>query len=134
MSQIAKDINKITGTIIGVSGRLILYALVILLAAEGVTRGYAFGHSIFYQQAVEEAPGTDKGITITGAESEREVIEQLKDLGLIDSVLTARFQMLFYEYEIQPGTYTLNTSMTSKEILQMLDEGLEEPEEGGDGQ
>lgn len=134
MSQIAKDINKITGTIIGVSGKLILYALVILLLAEGITRGYAFGHSVFYQEAMEEAPGTDKGLVITGAESDGEVIEQLKDLGLIDSKLAVQFQILFYEYEIQPGTYTLNTSMTPKEILQTLDEGPADAEEGGAGQ
>lgn len=48
MSQITKDINKITGTIIGVSGKLILYALILLLLTEGIVRGYAFGHTIFY--------------------------------------------------------------------------------------
>lgn len=46
MSQITKDINKITGTIIGVSGKLILYALILLLLTEGIVRGYAFGHAI----------------------------------------------------------------------------------------
>lgn len=132
MSQIAKDINKITGTIIGVSGKLILYALVILLLAEGITRGYAFGHSLFYQEAMEAAPGTDKGLVITGKESEHEVIVELKELGLIDSVLSAQIQMLFYEYEFQPGTYTLNTSMTPKELLQLLDEGPEKEAESGD--
>lgn len=134
MSQIAKDINKITGTIIGVSGKLILYALVILLLAEGITRGYAFGHSLFYQEAMEAAPGTDKGLTITGGEPAGEIIGQLKKLGLIDSALSAQIQLVFYDYEFQPGTYTLNTSMTPKEILQILDEGPEEAEEGGDGQ
>ena len=48
MSHITRDINKVTGTVIGISGKLILYALVILLLAEGITRGYAFGHSLFY--------------------------------------------------------------------------------------
>ena len=42
MSQMTKEINAITGTIIGVSGKLIIYALVILLLVEGMTRGYAF--------------------------------------------------------------------------------------------
>ena len=46
MSQMTKEINAITGTIIGVSGKLIIYALVILLLVEGMTRGYAFGHEV----------------------------------------------------------------------------------------
>ena len=51
MSHITRDINRVTGTVIGISGKLILYALVILLLAEGITRGYAFGHSLFYESS-----------------------------------------------------------------------------------
>ena len=29
-------------------------------------------------------------------------------------------QALFYEYDIYPGTYQLNTSMTSKEMLEEM--------------
>lgn len=127
MSQITKDINKITGTIIGISGKLILYALVILLLAEGITRGYDFGHAIFYATAMEAAPGRDKELTVPGGQTTSETIRALKDLDLIDNELAIRIQMKFYDYEVYPGTYTLNTSMTSKEILQLLNE---KPEEG----
>lgn len=127
MSQITKDINKITGTIIGISGKLILYALVILLLAEGITRGYDFGHAIFYATAMEAAPGRDKELTVPRGQTTSETIRALKDLELIDNELAIRIQMKFYDYEVYPGTYTLNTSMTSKEILQLLNE---KPEEG----
>lgn len=66
MSQITKDINKITGTIIGVSGKLILYALILLLLTEGIVRGYAFGHTIFYQTPMEPAPGQQQGSDCDG--------------------------------------------------------------------
>lgn len=127
MSQITKDINKITGTIIGISGKLILYALVILLLAEGITRGYDFGHAIFYATAMEAAPGRDKELAVPRGQTTSETIRALKDLDLIDNELAIRIQMKFYDYEVYPGTYTLNTSMTSKEILQLLNE---KPEEG----
>ena len=40
------------------------------------------------------------------------------------------FQSRFYDYDkIYPGTYTLNTSMTSKEILQKLSEKPEDAED-----
>ncbi len=126
MSQITKDINRITKTIIGISGKLILYAVIILLLAEGMSRGYAFGHAIFYSTPVEEAPGTDRTIRITEDESDAEVADDLEMSGLVDNALTVRFLIRFYDYEMQPGTYTLNTSMTAKEMLQVLDAGPEE--------
>lgn len=126
MSRITKEINKITGTIIGISGKLILYAVVILLLFEGVTRGYAFGHDIFYATAMEEAPGTPKTVTIPKGYTTAEACEVLKEAGLIDNVLAFQIQKMFYDYDIHPGTYELNTSMTSKMILQELNA---EPEE-----
>lgn len=120
MSRITKEINKITGTIIGISGKLIVYAVVILLLFEGITRGYAFGHDIFYSTAMEAAPGTPKTVTIPNGYTTAEACEVLKDAGLIDNVLAFQIQKMFYDYDIHPGTYELNTSMTSKAILQEL--------------
>ena len=120
MSRTTKEINKITGTIIGISGKLILYALVILLLVEGVSRGYAFGREVVNPTAMEEAPGVDLQVTIPEDQSYEETVQMLQDMGLIGNQLVAKAQMKFYEYDIYPGTYTLNTSMTSKEIFQLL--------------
>lgn len=128
MSRITKEINKITGTIIGISGKLIVYAVVILLLFEGVARGYAFGHDIFYATAMEAAPGTSKTVTIPKGYSSKDAAEVLEHAGLIDNVLAFQIQRLFYDYDIHPGTYELNTSMTSKEILQELNEEPEKEE------
>lgn len=120
MSQITKEINVITGTIIGISGKLILYALVILLLVEGITRGYAFGHEVFYATAMEPSPGTRYALTIPEGQTKAETAKILKDVGLIKNEYAVQIQMWFYDYETHPGTYELSTSMTSKEILQIL--------------
>lgn len=134
MSRITKEINKITGTIIGISGKLILYAVVILLLFEGITRGYAFGHDVFYATAMEEPPGTSKVVTIPKGYTTAEACEVLKKAGLIDNVPAFQIQKMFYDYEIHPGTYELNTSMTTKEILQELNvEPEKESAEAPDG-
>lgn len=129
MSRVTKEINRITGTIIGISGKLILYALVVLLLVEGVSRGYAFGHEVFYATSMEAAPGTDKVITVPENQKATETIEMLHDVGLIGNSYAVMIQMRFYDYKIYPGTYTLNTSMTSKEILQTLNVKQEDTEE-----
>jgi UPF0755 protein len=128
MSRVTNEINKVTGTIISVAGKLIFYAVVVLLLVEGCTRGYAFGHAIFCPTAMEAAPGTDKVVTITDGQSTGDIASMLRNRGLIDSELILQIQKRFYEYEFHPGTYELNTSMTSKEILQALNEGTGEEE------
>ena len=120
MSQMTKEINAITGTIIGISGKLIIYALVILLLVEGMTRGYAFGHEVFYATSMEPAPGIMYSVTIPEGQKPSETARLLKDTGLIRNEYAVRIQMWFYDYEAYPGTYDLGTAMTSKEILQIL--------------
>ena len=43
MSNRTREINKITTTIIGISVKLMVYALIILLLYEAVSRGYDLG-------------------------------------------------------------------------------------------
>ena len=123
MSNRTREINKITTTIISISVKLMVYALIILLLYEAVARGYAFGHEIFFAEAVDEAPGQDMVVRIDSKESVSDTAQFLAHKGLIKSEFAFIFQSRFYDYEtIYPGTYTLNTSMTSKEILQLLNE------------
>lgn len=135
MSNTTKEINRVTGAIIGISGKLIIYALVILLLYEGITKGYAFGYEIFHSTAMAEAPGIDKVVEIGEADSLMDIAKLLDEKGLIKNEYAFLIQSAFYEYgrgdyEIQPGTFTLNNSMTAKEIIITLRDGPLE-EEGG---
>ena len=129
MSRATKEINKITGAVITVSSRLIILALVVLLLYEGVTRGYAFGHEIFYASAMEEEPGRDKELTVAKGTSVAQTAKLLKENGLIANEYSFIIQAEFFDYKVNPGDYTFNTSMTSKEILQMMNENTGEKEE-----
>ena len=46
MSKLTKEINKINLAVIGISGRLVFYALVLVLLVLGVRKTYEFGHDI----------------------------------------------------------------------------------------
>lgn len=127
MSNTTKEINRITTAVIAVSVKLMVLALVILLLYEAVIWGFAFGHQIFYAEAVEEVPGTEMTVVIDEGTSASEAAGQLEKRGLIKNQFAFLFQSYFYDYKtIYPGTYQLNTSMTSKEILQLLNEKPEE--------
>lgn len=126
MSRTTREINRITTTIISMSIRLLFYALVFFLLYEGITRGYSIGHEIFSPTAVAEAPGKDMEITVKKGESVSAVAGELEKSGLIKNKLIFVIQAKFYDYEVYPGTYTLNTSMTSKDMLKLIDEsGIE---------
>lgn len=120
MSDTTKDINRVTGAIIRVSLRLIIYALVVLLLFEGTTAGFSFGYAVFAGRAVSQEPGITATVMVTEDQSTGEVGRMLEDMGLIESQYVFLVQAIFYEYEIYPGTYQLNTSMTSKEMLEEM--------------
>lgn len=134
MSHATKEINKITGTIIGVSGKLIVYALVILLLYEGISSGFQFGYEVFHPAPMAAAPGVDMQVTIDEGESVSEISAALKASGLIGNEYVFLIQCRFYEYgsgehEVLPGAYVLNNSMTSKEIIVSLRDGPPKEEE-----
>ena len=66
-----------------------------------------------------------------------DVAKELDSKGLIKNEYAFLIQSMFYEYgkageyEIIPGTFTLNNSMTAKEIIIELRDGPEEEETEG---
>lgn len=129
MSRTTREINRITGAVIGISARLIVLTLVVLLLYQGVTNGYAFGHELFYASSVTEKPGTDKDVMVEENASVPQVAKQLKNSGMITNEYSFIIQAKFFDYTVNPGDYTINTSMTSREILQMMNENTGEKEE-----
>ena len=122
MSKLTKEINKISLAVIGISGRLVFYALVLVLLVLGVRKTYEFGHDIFYAPGMEALPGTEKIVTLDGTESVADVGKLLEDAGLIRDHVAFTIQAKCYDYEVKKGSLSLNTSQSSKEIINTLDE------------
>lgn len=133
MSETTKEINKVTGAIIGVSWKLIVYAAAIFVLIGGLKVGYRFGYDMFYDTAVAEPPGIDMRVTIGEGEKLTDIAAALEENHLIKSRYMFLFQSIFYEYgvgenPVQAGTYFLNNSMSAKEIIITLRDGVEEEE------
>lgn len=99
------------------AGRLILVAVFVLVLF--VLSGYAFdfGKSIFYQKPMEEPPGTDVIIELAEGDGPGELAEKLKEKGVIADELAVSVQARLYKTELVPGEYTVNTSMTTRQML-----------------
>ncbi len=131
MNQTTKEINKVTGTVISVAWKLIVIALVIMILFEGITKGYQFGYSIFYDTAAADPPGIDMRVTIGEDETLTDIASALEEGGLIKDKYIFLIQSIFYEYgvrgnDIIPGTYLLNNSMSGKDIVVALRDGVVE--------
>ena len=121
MTERESGVKKIADFLSGMAGRVIIIALMVLVIFVSVRFSFRFGHSIFYQSPAEAAPGRDVEVTIEKGASIDELAEQLYDDGIITNTLAFQIQGRLYKVNYYPGTYTLNTSMTVKEILETLD-------------
>lgn len=128
MSKATRRINKITTGIIMIAVRVVVIAALIVVTAAGIRWAYSFGHSIFYEESVEEAPGHDVTVTIPKDATPKDVGALLQNKGLIKNKYSIIVQTKFFDYEIVPGTYQLNTSMSSREMLKIINEAAEEEE------
>lgn len=120
-----KTVDRISHTIIQIALVIIILTGIAMLFYTGIKKAYAVGYSLLGTSAVAEAPGTDKLFVVEEGMSKSECMSNLKKAGLIRDSYIALFQEWFYELDIYPGTYTLNTSMTVREILEELNK---EPE------
>ena len=96
--------------------------IIIIFAYIGVflvTLAYEFGYRIFTESAVEEAPGRDVLVQIKDDMSDFDIGDEFAEKGLVrDSWLFAmQIKLSAYQGKLESGVYTLNTSMTPKEMI-----------------
>lgn len=92
---------------------------------------YDFGYRVFTEAPVDEEPGRDVVVQITSDMSESEIGDMLKDEGLVrdGKLFYAQLKLSAYSGELLPGIYTLNTSMTSKDMIVVMATATEESTE-----
>ena len=86
---------------------------------------------MFTEGPVEEKPGTDVTVDVTGDQSEYQIGKLLKKEGLIRdaNLFYVQLRMSAYHGKLKTGTYTLNTSMTAKDMMVVMAAESEESTE-----
>lgn len=103
--------------------KLAIFAIFLFVLLYGSRVAYDFGYSVFTTGPVEEAPGRDVEVTILTGMSARSIGSLLVSQGVIENATVFYVQAVIYGYDLQPGTYILNTSQTMESILLTLAEG-----------
>ena len=120
--------KKVVIGIIGTSLRMILMAVIILCVYRMSMTAYNFGFRIFAESSVSLGEGREVDVTIPMGKSTMEIGEILEEKGLIRDAKLFYFQekLSAYRGKLRPGFYTLNTSMTAVEMMEVM---AKEPEE-----
>lgn len=122
--------NKIVFRFVSTSFSVLILLVVFIGVFKATTYCYDFGYRIFTEKPVSADPGRDVVVQISASDSAFEIGNMLEEKGLVrDSLLyTAQYYLSAYVDDLLPGTYTLNTSMTAKEMMIVMSTPVEDTE------
>lgn len=114
--------RKIVMRIVNISFSVLVVVLVIFVLFKAGEYAYDFGYRVYTEKPMQSAPGQDVVVEVEQGMSASELGKLLEEKKLIrdDKLFTVQLKISAYSKEIKPGIYTLNTSMTSKEMMQMM--------------
>lgn len=116
------NLNKVVLKFVSISFSILVILLVILGLVKLGTFCYEFGYRVFTEAPVEEEPGTDIEVEVSEGMSEHDIGKLLEEKGLIRdaNLFYAQLKLSAYSGKLNPGTYTLNTSMTAKDMMAVI--------------
>ena len=122
------DAKKLVSAVLTTILKVIVAIIVIFVVYTGANTCYDFGYRIFTESAVAFGEGRDVTVTVTEEMSPLDLGKLFLEKGLVRDEKLFALQYLFSEYrqDVQPGTFTLNTSMTAEEMMEVMATPAEE--------
>jgi UPF0755 protein len=94
-----------------------------MLTSNYAGKAYEFGRAVFDEQAVTtEENAKTAAVTIPKGSSIKTVSEILEKAGVIENKYVFMVQLMLSDYKdsVKPGTYSLSTSYTPTEIIEII--------------
>ena len=125
------DINRIVFKIVSISFSILVALLIVMGLVKLGNYCYDFGYRVFTESPVDAEPGRDVVLQIGADMSEMEIGELLEEKGLIRDKLFFYVQLKLSAYsgKLNPGVYTLNTSMDARDMISVMAAKQEETTE-----
>jgi len=122
--------NKVVFRFVSISFSILILLVVFIGIFKASTFCYEFGYRIFTEKPVDSEPGVEIVVSISEGDSALDIGKQLEEKGLIrDAKLyVAQYYLSAYVDALLPGTYTLDTAMTAKEMMAVMSTSAEETE------
>lgn len=102
--------------------KLLILVLVVAAFVNVGKKAYSFGYRVFAEETVSDPPGKKVAVTIEDDISVSELSALLKSKRLIkdEKVFWVQYQLSEYKGKLKGGSYILNSSWTSEEMLSEL--------------
>ena len=116
------DLNKFLFRFISVAFKIMIALFVIAATVKLGGIGYDFGYRVFTESAIDQEPGKDVLVQVREDTSARELGKTLEEKGLVrdGNLFFLQLKLSAYSKRILPGVYTLNTSMTAKDMMVVM--------------
>ena len=116
------DLNKFLFRFISVAFKVMIALFVIAATVKLGGIGYDFGYRVFTESAIDKEPGKDVLVQVREDTSARELGKTLEEKGLVrdGNLFFLQLKLSAYSKRILPGVYTLNTSMTAKDMMVVM--------------
>lgn len=115
--------SKVVMKIVNISFSVLIMILLVAGLYQGGKIAYDFGYRVFTESAVDlPEEGKDKVVQVTSGMSATELGDLLEKKGLVRSstLFVVQLKLSAYSGEIKEGVYTLSTSMTAREMMQIM--------------
>lgn len=99
-------------------------AIFLFVGILGAKKMYSFGYQVFAKETRHVA-SEELYVTIGEGSTTWEVASQLKENGLIDDAAVFVTQSFIFDLDVNPGTYTVNRNYTSRQLLEIFNNGPE---------
>lgn len=122
--------NQVFATVFSIVLKVVIIVAAILLIYKGASTAYDYGYRLFTEPAVSRGTGREVTVSVTSGKSAKEVGQLLESKGLIRDAKLFALQERISDYhgKIQPGIYTLSSSMTADEMLAIMTAAAETEE------
>lgn len=112
-------LGNVFGTVLSILIKVAVAIWVINFIYTKTLAAYNFGYRVFTEDAISPDPGKEVSVSITEGKSYMDIAEILEEKGLVRDAKLAFVQILASEYRssMKPGVYTLNTAMTTEEMI-----------------
>ncbi len=121
--------SKVVLNILHVCISILVFLLVLFGLMKLGTAAYDMGYRVFTEKPMENEPGTDVVVEIRQGMDAGSIGTVLEEKRLIRDarVFVIQMQISAFGKKVKPGRYTLNTSQTAREMLEIMT--AEEPKE-----
>ena len=120
--------KEVVASIFATVFKIVLAIIIVMLVYKWSLTAYEYGQRVFNEPPMTVGEGRVVTVIVEEGDGAKEIGATLEEYGLIRDADLFRIQEMLsaYKDKMKPGTYELNTSMTTDEMMQIMSNQAEE--------